>query len=375
MLAADPIPSVDFQPPRVSIVMPVFNADRFLEASIGSVITQTISDWELILVDDGSSDDSQRLCDEYSLKHSNITFIAQQNSGPSAARNAGVAIARGDYIFFLDADDRLPSDALQHLLAATRDREVDMVLGNFLKQENDQQPLLMPVIFAPDGAPFMGDMCELSGKALLNYVRHFLNYPSNHLVSYCWARLYRRAVILQHGLRADENMRLFEDFAFNLAFLGKSKRLVFVNQPVYEYILRSRHVSASMAILNASSLASDMQAFLGTINCFLSELSIPPEQALQVRHEARHTLAHYAIIFIIRTCRQLNSETKPRIIQELREFVSSTILRESLSCYTPRPGNSRLLPALMKLKLIRLLAVIAKIKGNSRYGKLSNRNT
>ena len=359
-------------PPRISIVMPVFNAAPFLGASVGSVLGQTVSGWELILVDDGSSDDSPRLCDEYARTHPNIHFLAQRNAGPSAARNAGVNAAHGEFVFFLDADDRLPPDALQHLLTTADEQHADIALGNFLKQENDGPLLPQPAIFAPGGKPFQGQVCELSGDNLLDYVRHFLNHPSNHLVSYCWARLYRRTLILQHGLSADENMHLFEDFAFNLAFLGKAKRLVFVNQPVYVYVLRNRHVSASMAMLDAKRLAADMQAFCRAIDDFLGELGVGAACEEQVRREARHTLVHYAIIFIIRTCRQRIPETRARIDRELRAFLATPVLRAALPCYTPQPGNSRLLPLLMRLKLVRSLAVIAKIKGKQRYGKLPN---
>jgi len=363
------------KPPRVSIVMPVFNAARFLALSIGSVMEQTMGDWELVLVDDGSSDESARLCADHARDSARIRFIAQQNAGPAAARNAGVRVATGDFIFFLDADDRLPPDALQQLLSAADTEHADMVLGNFYKQENDGPPVPQPVIFRPGGEPFVGPMTVLADAALLDYIRHFLNHPSNHLVSYCWARLYRRSVIVEQALEADENMRLFEDFAFNLAFLGKTRRLVFVNQPVYVYILRTRHISASMSILNAASLASDMQSFRKTIERFMTEIGVRQDQVQRVRHEVGHTLVHYALIFIIRTCRQLNSTSRPQIIRELRAFIAAPILRESLPCYTPRPGNSRLLPVLIKLKLVRLLAVMARIKGKQRYGKLENANT
>lgn len=360
------------KPIRVSIVIPVFNAARFLAASVGSVLKQSVKDWEIIFVDDESSDESSRLCREYADAFPNIHLITQKNAGPAAARNTGVRIAKGDFLFFLDADDRIPPDALELLLAEAESEQADMVQGNFLKQENNGPEQLQPAILSPDGKVFEGERKTLADQELLDYVRHFLNYPSNHLVSYCWARLYRMSVIREHGLQANESMRLFEDFAFNLAFLGKCRRLVFVNHPVYVYILRSAHVSASMSILNASSLTSDMQAFRKTIDNFMREIGIRDTLACEVRREVGHALVHYALIFIIRTCRQLNAANRHQITTELRKFVSASVLRESLPSYTPRPGNSRLLPLLIKLKLVCLLAVIAKSKGNQRYGKLKN---
>lgn len=360
---------------RVSIVMPVFNAAKFLDISVKSVLWQSACDWELILVDDGSSDDSVQICRRYVQKDVRIRMIAQTNRGPSAARNAGVHIACGEFVFFLDADDYILPDTLANLLYAADEHDTDMVLGNFCKQEGSAPLIHQPVVFSPQGGPFLGECKILVGKELLDYTRHFLAFPSNHLVSYCWARLYRRSVILEHGLKADENMRLFEDFAFNLDFLGKARRLVFINKPVYVYVLHERHVSASMAIINSRRLTSDMQAFQNKLDVFLDAIGADNTAAERVRREAGHTLVHYAIIFLVRTCRQLRADNRLAIFREMREFVDSKIMRESLPCYEPRPGSSRVVPVLMRLKLIRLMAVICKWKGNRRYGRLGNTTT
>lgn len=358
---------------RVSIVMPVFNAAPFLASSIASVQAQTEASWELILVDDGSTDDSLRLCERYARQDARIRLISQPNGGPSAARNSGVRDAGGEFITFLDADDRLYPDALEKLLAAADAHGADMVLGNFAKQEGDAAPVVQPAVFEPGGAPFHGAAQVLSGLELLDYVRHFLRHPSNHLVSYCWARLYRRAVISQHALQADEAMRLFEDFAFNLDFMARVGKLVFVNAPVYVYVLRSHHMSASMAIFDARQLSRDMQAFRDKIDSFIATLPTGDALAAQVRQEVGHTLVHYAIIFLVRTCRQLDATNRRHIYREIGGLIASPVMRASLPCYEVRPGTSRLVPALMRLGIVPLLAAVCRWKGERRYGKLENK--
>jgi glycosyltransferase involved in cell wall biosynthesis len=357
---------------RVSIVVPVFNAANFLDACIVSVLGQTMPAWELILVDDGSTDSSVRVCERYARQDARIRLLSQPNSGPSAARNTGVRAASGEFVTFLDADDLLFRDALENLLAAADVHAADMVLGNFSKQEGETPPVAQAVVFVPGSEPFHGQYKLLSGMELLNYVRHFLRQPSNHLVSYCWARLYRRSVILHHHLQANEDMRLFEDFAFNLDFMGKTGKLVFVNQPVYVYILRSQHVSASMAIIDSQRLVSDMEAFRARIDSFLAATGVEELMVRQVRREVGHTLVHYAIIFLVRTCRQLNDGNRSRIFGEIGKLVGSAVMRESLPCYESRPGTSRLVPALMRLGLVWPLVAVCKWKGNRRYGKLEN---
>lgn len=355
---------------RVSIVVPVFNAEKFLGISIGSVMEQTIPEWELILVDDGSFDKSVEICEQYALRDARIRLLTQPNRGPSAARNTGVRAATGEFIFFLDADDYIFPDALENLLVAADKFGADMTLGNFCKQEGDAPLIQQPVVFSPAEDTFLGQYNVLSGMELLDYVRHFLQYPSNHLVSYCWARLYRRATILQYTLEADEDMRLFEDFAFNLNYLSKAKNLVFVNRPVYVYVLHGRHVSASMAIIESRRLIGDMQAFRCKVNAFLDAIMADKILAQKVRREVGHTLVHYAIIFLVRTCRQLNVDNRRAIFKEIRELVNSELMRECLLHYEPRPGNSRIVPLLMRLKFIWLIAMVCKQKGNRRYGRL-----
>jgi len=355
-------------PPCVSIVVPVFNADRFLATTIGSVKAQTLRDWELILVDDGSTDDSRALCRSYAAQDDRIKVIVQENSGPAAARNTGVRAAAGEFICFLDADDILFPDALTTLLSAAHG--VDLVMGNFCKQEDDSIPIPRPVILHPDGMPFTEALAHLSAPALLDYIRHFLKHPSNHLVSYCWARLYRHEAIRQHGIEANADMRLFEDFAFNLDFLGATRSWVFVNAPVYVYVLRAHHASASMAILNAHQLISDMGAARRRLDMLLKKLSVDDLTEKMIMKEAGHMLIHYAIIFLVRTCRHFEADHRAPILREIRALIESDILQESLPHYRPSRGASRVLPLLMRLKFPWLLAVVSRMKGIRRYGRL-----
>ncbi|MDP2827505.1 MAG: glycosyltransferase family 2 protein [Sulfuricellaceae bacterium] len=355
---------------RVSIVVPMFNAEQFLELSIGSVFQQTIPDWELILVDDGSSDGSGKICAQHAQDDPRIRVVSQANRGPSAARNAGVSVASGEFIFFLDADDYLFPDALENLLSAIDESGADMALGNFCKQEDGASPIPQPVIFGAETPPFLADRRMLKEMDLLDYVRHFFMFPSNHLVSYCWARLYRRSIILRQGLKAEEDMQLFEDFAFNLDYLGETRNLVFVNKPVYVYVLRGTHVSASMTIMKSQRLVSDMQAFRDKVDRFLGAIGVDGARVEKVRREVGHALVHYAIIFLVRTCRQMNAENQQAIFNEIRVLVGSSVMQDCLPCYQPRPGSSRIVPLLMRLRLVWMLAMVCKQKGLRRYGKM-----
>ena len=94
--------------------MPVYNVEKYLRNSVLSVLNQTVSDYELILVDDGSLDDCPRICDEFAVQYSQVKVVHQENMGLSGARNAGFTIAKGKYVYFLDSDDIIQPDTLEH---------------------------------------------------------------------------------------------------------------------------------------------------------------------------------------------------------------------------------------------------------------------
>lgn len=142
--------------PRISVIMPAYNAVAFLRRSVGSVISQTYQDWELVLIDDGSVDGTAELADELANGDERIRVIHQRNAGVSCARNSGMAAARGEFISFLDADDEYLPDFLSELLAAADENGADCAAGSHLRvypdghQEEDIFPLPEGVSFEED---------------------------------------------------------------------------------------------------------------------------------------------------------------------------------------------------------------------------------
>jgi glycosyltransferase involved in cell wall biosynthesis len=113
--------------PLVSVVIPVYNVEAYLRECVDSVLGQTLGDFEIILVDDGATDSSGRICDEYAAKHPKVRVIHQENGGLSAARNTGLDAAGGEYVYFLDSDDYIVPHALERLCDLARKEQVDVV--------------------------------------------------------------------------------------------------------------------------------------------------------------------------------------------------------------------------------------------------------
>lgn len=117
--------------PKISIVIPVYNVGQYLCQCLDSIITQTIQDYEVILVDDGSTDESPSICDKYAEKNKRFTVIHQKNEGSAKARNTGLDKATGEYIAFIDSDDWINEDHLQNLQKRAEETEADIVISSY----------------------------------------------------------------------------------------------------------------------------------------------------------------------------------------------------------------------------------------------------
>lgn len=118
--------------PQVTIIMPVYKAEATIRKSLDSILAQTLGDWELVIVDDGSPDSSGSVCDEYAQRDSRITVIHQQNGGVSAARQAGLDMAKGEYVIHVDPDDWVEPEMLDELYKKAKSDDADMVICDFI---------------------------------------------------------------------------------------------------------------------------------------------------------------------------------------------------------------------------------------------------
>ena len=125
----------------VSIILPVYNGEAHLEQCIRSVLAQTIEDIQLILINDGSVDGTAGICDRYAAEDRRVMVIHQENAGVSAARNEGLQAATGEYIGFVDADDWIDVDYLQHMVATAGDADADMVVSGFVSDNKYTKPI------------------------------------------------------------------------------------------------------------------------------------------------------------------------------------------------------------------------------------------
>lgn len=209
---------------KISIVIPVYNAENFLDSCLSSILVQKMTSYEVILVDDGSTDSSPLICDRYSATDSRFRTIHKKNGGVSSARNAGMALAQGEYVMFVDSDDRISPDALTVMSDAAR-QDPDFVLGGFDIYQDD-------ILYGPVLPSVSGYFTALSSF----YEGTLLDF--GELYRGPWAKLYRRSLIKKNALVFDESLSYAEDKLFVYKFLDYVRSAAAAGTAVYEYYRR-----------------------------------------------------------------------------------------------------------------------------------------
>lgn len=215
--------------PEVSIVMPAFNAAGTLKEAVDSVLAQGFTDWELIIVNDKSTDNTAALASDYANRDPRIQLLDKSiNQGPSVARNDAIEMARGRWIALLDSDDMFDSSRLLKLLDVANDRGVDFVADNVLRfdPESGDRRLL---VSERDDRPYRSVSLE-------SFVNRNVDILRIRRSGYGLLKpLMRRSFLQDHNIRYDPSIRLGEDYLFYLSALLADGRFVFLNEPLYLY--------------------------------------------------------------------------------------------------------------------------------------------
>lgn len=209
--------------PSVSIIVPIYNAETFLRRCVESVLNQEYTDFELLLADDGSRDDSGAICDEYAAADNRVRVFHKENSGVSDARNLCLDKARGRYLQFLDADDWITSNATKLLVRAMEEHQCDMVISDFYRVVGER--------VSPKG-----DIDETRVLSREEYAAHMMENPADYYYGVLWNKLYRREIVERHHLRMDPAINWCEDFMFNLEYIRRAETFVALQVPIYYYV-------------------------------------------------------------------------------------------------------------------------------------------
>jgi len=240
---------------KVSVIIPVYNAAECLDNCLRSVLQQTYKNIEIILVDDGSTDNSKEICTSYIQKYSNIKLIEQMNSGPSAARNNGINNSSGDFIQFVDSDDTIDKN-MTETLVNTLDNNAQLVICGFRRIHIKS-----------------GKAEELTNKSNAVYnIDDFLNafgmHYENWMINTIWNKMYISDIIKKNNIKFNSGITMGEDLIFNLDYLKRCQRIVLIQDILYNYMVYSSGSLTTSYLQNEFQVQKYLYAY---VRNFLNE--------------------------------------------------------------------------------------------------------
>jgi glycosyltransferase involved in cell wall biosynthesis/DNA-binding MarR family transcriptional regulator len=270
--------------PKVSIIVPVYNAEKSLARCVDSILNQEFRDFELILMDDGSKDRSGEICDGYARADARVVVVHKENTGVSDTRNQAIARARGTFLQFVDSDDWLTADATKLMVRAAEETGCDMVIADFYRVVGemvsrkgdidadqviarargtflqfvdsddwltaDATKLMVRAaeetgcdMVIADFYRVVGEMVSRKGDIDADqvigreaFVGFMMENPADYYYGVLWNKLYRRSLVEAHGIRMDAKLSWCEDFLFNLEYVRYATTFYALRTPVYYYV-------------------------------------------------------------------------------------------------------------------------------------------
>lgn len=213
--------------PKISVLVPVYNVEKTLDRCMESILNQTFKDFEIIMVDDGSTDSSGAICDKYAEKYDFISVIHKNNEGLGPTRDAGVLAAKGEYVYHCDSDDWLKEDLLEKSYNAITENDADVVIfGYDMYDKKDLSKLFGSVSI--DSGVYIG-----KDEVHRLFVK---NYHNAFIVLTAWNRLYKRSFLIDNELFFPA-LRRCQDMAYSLLLFDKIEKLVCINENLYCYVI------------------------------------------------------------------------------------------------------------------------------------------
>lgn len=286
---------------KVSVIIPVYNAEKYLRRCVESVLGQSYGDLELVLVDDGSTDSSGAICDEYASCDVRVRVVHQENRGVSAARNAGLRVATGEYVVFVDSDDSVLSDYVHNLVSAGDD---DYVAAGCYVQNKDGT---------------WSEWHNVPKKITIDEIER--NSKKIHEVptGTVWSHRYKRNKIVDNGLWFSEDVSRGEDTLFNCRYLRICESIVILDTLDYRYY---HHDTSATAKFNPNLFRCSMESVLA-----IGEIIGTDTQAFRERvwGNAMAVCDNYAL-----TTRKGTINEKIRSVYSVHEICKNRYVRECL---------------------------------------------
>lgn len=350
--------------PIISIIVPVYNVEKFLTKSINSLLNQTFKDIEIILVNDGSSDNSRSVCLYYESLDSRIIYVEQENKGVSATRNTGLKIAKGTYIGFIDPDDWVEPTMFEKMYENIIKHNTDMVFCDFTIFYNEQNTKIIQINEQKD---------ILEQKDIINYLIPNMIAPTDLnsngyvIMGSVWRILFKRSFVVNSNLQFKEDLKYMEDLIFVLSGLTHTSKISLVKEPLYNYFQRD----GSAIYSYRNSLRQENIHIFNLIEKTIEPLMFTSEIQKRMKYRYIEMSINSIKNEFYREDLLLSKESKQTIKEILSDSKLQSFLSEiSMDGYTFR--KKFIISAIKKVRVLKvigyywLLTIVQKIKMRKR---------
>ncbi len=329
----------------ISIIVPIYNVEKYLNKCIESIVNQTYENIEIILIDDGSNDNSGIICDEYAKKDNRIIVVHKENGGVSSARNKGLKIAKGEWISFVDADDWIEQTFCQTLLNKVTQEQADIALCGYNRITDNR----IEKINANNQEVFL-DSNEYLVKSL---------NPQTGF-GFCHMKLIKKEVL--KSISFNERIEVGEDALFNIQLSTYIKKAVFLKQPLYNYRINNQSVVKRYDENYANKYLKSMKIIEEYI---WQEYNEENEENIEIKQNYYNFVAYHIMLIIVNYCyhpdnKMCNAQRK----NMLKEVINNDLFIIGLkkSNYNNISLTRKITLYTLKHKLYWLTAIICKIR-------------
>ncbi len=336
--------------PLISIIMPVYNVEKYIKKAISSILCQTYGNFELLIINDGTKDNSVAIAEDYKNIDDRIQIFHKSNGGLSDARNYGLSKAKGDYIYFVDSDDWIEPNLLEVALKFIKEQNAELILfGYFLDSENYNGELLSSNIITVDQpVVFLRDQHNL-----------VITRKTLGLMGYAWNKFYSTSFLNSNKLKFEKGVSLVEDILFNTRAFALVNKIAILDKPLYHYL--NRQVPSLIKKFHINSFDLHLKK-LAALDYFLGQWGIDNERKNKVLSQSLVSGIRYAIYSVFAFENDLNYWQKYRYIKAILNHEKSV---KYVRHYQPSTVSDSFYKILINRKLSMLILVSNLIRNSN----------
>lgn len=334
--------------PDLSIIVPVYNVERYIERCMNSLLKQSLKNVEIVLVDDGSTDNSSDLCDYYASIDNRVKVIHKNNEGLGMARNTGLDIASGKFVAFLDSDDYISDTMYEKMLNKLSITDADICICGYIDQKDNGSQIIHE---NPCGDNIYSEESKIN-EILLGMLSSSPTYKSDTYIGMSvWKCIYSNEIIQKNKIRFySEREYISEDIMFQFSYMPFVKKVVTVKEGLYHYCENKNY--------NSLTKAFDKNKFIRYKDLYLKELNILKERGLYEKgryYAARMFLGNTRAYLKLLVMNNSLSEKDKKL--EIKNVCKNDIIKDILAWYPwiKNPIKQRIFSILIKFNLVTLI--------------------